>query len=1755
MESSATPLYKLIHSIEKPSPVESFLLPAIEVYLHTENDVRVLQINGLAQFHTIEDLHRTIWLQSGKQSLFYPTYSFLGIQEEDGTFTSALGTFYDENRIKIVLPDPMKTIQTRTIQSKFVKGDDLENISVAFLPRSRTTLEDAFIRSTGSIPSFHIFSLSILLKNYTGPKPISQRDWSGLFYPYFPSLRSNISVESFDYSQSDSNQLYIKMKLEQVKKLEKILKESVAELSELHTKDVKYLSFQWTEKSDGFQGVDTLFYGAPVTSLRPYMRLITPNNVPLTKLYKPEHVSMPQVSDPVLLRGWVSEPLPLLNESFLISKILIRKQESGILPLYATLRLMDDATADFVIQPPKDVRDLNFQRDLFRLSSILQDVTYDMPFNVQNIKIGRANINVVLDIEAISSKNIQKRLESRVSVLSTIFQKIIHPKEVQKPLLSLRYKAISNFFGFGEENKDKINSYLTYSISRRGIQQDTLVKELSSEFQISEDQAISFITQYFQKVDEHTIVDSDGKEFLTLNNPGIDIGIYSEDIKTISIQFYNLRAIHIEDFVRVCTILNILCHVSDDLWETYMESISDPKFVPAFEKVENIVQANTRKEEAASSHIPQGTLVNAFAFEEDDENTEVEPFIEAPKKIEVMKKPDPKEANTESQRIVAYKWFITQLQKMDPILFDYKPEKNKGERHYTSKCAANWDRQPAILTQEQYLTMRKLYAKDEAENRVGFIVYGVPNTEDTLKEAKGKREQITVLRYGSNVSNLHYFLCSPYFCLRDKLPILLEDWLSDQDKQNNRKPRKSCAFCHGTEIVNRDAPGKGETVIVRKDKPGYKIKHQYVGFQSGHPSGVYGLPCCFTGQEDILWSDDRFKSMRDAPRMTATEVAIENKNQEDTDRKMELQESYYSRTQQIVSYDVLRYRIGKDYVLGQEKYPLDPGKIGMPSVALDEYFGQDSSKFVSRTAIKQEFKPNVNGFFRLGVLNKGTFINQSLFAALAPLLGKSTIQEVQRHFSTLITPRVFVNLNFGNLLLEFFDPSDPAPSSDVLNSWTLKHLQIDKRGDNDYELSRFFRSYHRFIRYINDSSQKKELRHFVHALAEPDLLAPEGLTIITLEYKGDPRNLSTDIDVRCPILGFDITRYSRNMIGFLTVNSSGIWEPMVYISKINRTGIVPREQEGYYALSYADIVQPTFPQIVLKRVNEFMTTCRSSYRGAFTIQRGVDTRTLIPVTRALEILQPLVPTGLVRDSYNHLVAMTVKGTSNRGYDILVPIVDDGNSFHLNTDLKIHLGFQTVYFAPANDVLKTYKEYIEPRLKSISPLYILDSFIRTNKIIGFMLKGDESQAKILLPCGDARETLNYEIQTIEPNKQFKFEYELNREIMIDTGRDETYNESAYLLQKKQADDIYQHLRVSFSNWIATKEQGYSMRNNVDKLLERNDLPSWEKLRRLQIEFGSLIAKWFSPDPNPFTVDSVLIRNDCISIENEESCTNMCKFDNGSCKIHTPEKIQINTNGEPIDAVQYFTTRLFDELLRIPVKRQELFENSVRRIQVPTTNIHIGDQWILPENVPAWYDLLRESLKGKEVPQYYEEFSRNSDDSDEMEEYESETYIHPLPESIKNILPESSRDLLGIRVVGSPSESKTVALARYLGMDSTKYVSTEKFESKELSEISNKYNKRPVIQILMKEPMSIIGRKFSILENKSGVLVLIPDYVDGPAVLILKKEASDIISEDLVKGKILESIEIGKRTLKTQQKTAVKKPVVIPIETNSSTKSTV
>jgi hypothetical protein len=1743
MASSETSLKEVVDTLRLHSALDSFIgtMPTIQVVIHRTEET-VLTIEGLAPYHTLNDVHRAAWLASGMSRDIYPKYSYLAVEDPVEGFVPALGLFKElqEDEFKVIkLPNPLEVIGSGERLHEFVDSDG-EKKNLEYSPRGRVTLESAFPKE---IPStFHIFPLATLLSAYTGARPISMPDWNGLFYPYFPALDPSSGGEFTpeDIQQAELVKFYIEEKLSQTKFVEEV-REKIpdGDLPELRTTGIRVATIQWTERAPllNNEGVDVLFFSRPVTDARPFMRLLAPNTTPITKLYRPDLVGPPAIEDLTLLKGWVSELSPLDSEQCLLVKVPLRRAEMGLTPLYGTLQLMDDRTGVFTIQPPRELRVLEPSRDLQDLNTKIIEGIDDLVPSMEKVSIGRLSFGVELKFDSMKvSKERRAKLADRFELLSTIFQKITLPKEdTSTPILTLRYKAVSNF-----STEGRISSYLTWFFSRKGLDPSDINKyaeSIAKEFDISLNDAIEYITQYLRETKEVTTIDDDGKDFLLLNNPGIDIAIYSQNVTTYTIQLYNARAVSVHDIRRVLTMIEMVFYGSDQAWNITLPVSPSEKVESAAVNVELDDRADEDRAEAVAGSTIPDTAGVFIGFDDTNLSPESEQEEEVSVPIPPIPTPIPRtdakpvKAETESEGIIAQEWYIHQLQRLDPVIFDAKTgisgkSAKQDKSYFATGCAANEDRQPVGLTKEQFNKMKDIYLTNKKyTDKVSFIVYG----EKPGVDAKGKIEKFrrygaahssdentfTVMRYGSDPANLNYYFCPSLFCLRDLLPILEDDWVSREDFENEPKPEFSCPFCKGRLITNKKSPGKNEVVVRRKNKPKFPYPHKYIRFlQHDNPLG-FGVPCCFVSEKKgIDWMDVHFKKMRDSEDSRET-TEIERRAMGEAEMTERLEEAHRGREQSIVAYDVIQWKLPREYILGSEKYPLEPGKIGLPILSIDSYFVQNSRDFVEREAIKQILKPTTNGFFRLGVQNKTSFKNQSLFAALGPLLGKNTISAVAEHIAESITPRIFMNLNFGNLLLEFFNPADPEGPKGKTALLKLWARQAKITGTNDtFELSRLYRSYHRFIRYIRDENQTKQLRHFVHALAEPGLLTEQGLTLITLHYKEDPRNATSDIEVKCPMLGYDMERYAQNSIGFLTYSDIGFWEPMVYIGNLSVSQTAAKS--AFYKLSQEDLIDSSFPKGVSERVLEFTTQCSSSYRGAFTLHSGVDQNLLIPVEAMISYLSPILDiTGLVRDVYNHLVAITVrrKGSTANG-EVLVPVVDDGYTFYDRREMNVYFSLDDIPKASANEVEYIYTEKIIPRVSQIINTYTLESFVQIQTgVIGFTLHG-ENGPKITMPCGNATAGLSTPTTPAPEGNELLFEYKLNREIQIEGLKNPKSNmlpdDLVHIIDKKQVDSIYEHLRLSFSTWIATS-QSSQLRKKLDEILDDRSALPYEKIRLLYGEFFGIIQSWFIVEDKVSPVET-LLRKDCIHITDEQECSGHCKMGtDGQCRIHIPKEVPVRFEPEKDmqPAAKYFAARLFDELVRMPQKRVELLNKGVRRFQVPSTNLQVDDEWIIPDNVPAYYELLRKSepSAGVEEPRYWEEFSREESQNTEPSEILDVLRISKLtnasiPVGVRELFIPQTLELIGVRMVSKAGATPTQAIIDYLDLSMEAAAATDSFTVQELTEISRQKG-LPIIQVLTsKTPISILGRMDGSLQDTlfaTSAIIVLPDFVSGPAII--------------------------------------------------------
>ncbi len=949
--------------------------------------------------------------------------------------------------------------------------------------------------------------------------------------------------------------------------------------------------------------------------------------------------------------------------------------------------------------------------------------------------------------------------------------------------------------------------------------------------------------------------------------------------------------------------------------------------------------------------------------------------------------------DTEDKLINPSSWFLKKLQEIDPRLFDFKPDDPK--KLYSRKCQDVDDRQPAVLTKEQYDRMREIYENDN----IFFIVYPLDGKSDPIQPL-GTEETYTLMRYGSSGDVINYYFCPKYYCLYDEIMVRPKDLEATKDRDGNPKPPNTCPFCKGKLITNKKQPQIGYTVIKRKDKKNSNKPHTQIdfAFKSSHPEN-FGLPCCFLKPKTLRIGDSEFAHIRanleerDLTNINATQISEEIEEEE--------LEDLLVKDETAIEYQVIFETIYKRYILESNKVP-DPGIFAIPSKDYNTFFAQDAgNNIVKRIGISLKLLPNAQGFIRVGTENT---VNESLFGVLAPIIYKNSINEVRERILEVVSPRVFLYSHFGNLVLEFYNPSDTTamPKTDQeLRAWASKELIVDVNSTNQLSIMRVYNAYKRFVRFIRDPMQRKDLRHIQPLLAEPGLFTARGIQLIIME-----KNSEGEIDIKCPNFGVSLDRHKNSDFIFISRELSNIGQTEnkyakyeLYIHTFNKPAHGGDLEIHDTTVRWSFASRRYWPQIVQKRVDEYMNNCQSRYRSIYTSQEGVDSMAMIPLSKAIQA-STYYPIGVIRDSYNHIVALTFASKPGRSTLVALPVVDDG---YMPIQLGLHFDWSDFTPASLEDVVDYYKKMLEP-LFALYPGYLIKYAVKTrleNKIVALQL-----QNGIYIPCSPPKndaslETLGLNVVTID-----ELEWNINKEFTKECGVDpELVRKSSY----GDFEELYQQFRLMVSNWITDFRAGAEIRKGIHDIIFNTDLPEYERRKRLFIFLAPTLLSWFYSDDSKWEQPVTFLRKDCRIIDNKEACSGTCYWssdnkgtDNGGkCLLHVKSKTDLGDR--EVSTPDLFTKRIIDELVRFPNRRTQLMKRGdISKVSGIMEPVRQGDQYIIPESSPTWSNLLRLDWARQipEKPQYYEEMSR---------EITPENEVIPegeLPTGLEDILGEDT-----------------------------------------------------------------------------------------------------------------------------------------------------
>jgi hypothetical protein len=307
---------------------------------------------------------------------------------------------------------------------------------------------------------------------------------------------------------------------------------------------------------------------------------------------------------------------------------------------------------------------------------------------------------------------------------------------------------------------------------------------------------------------------------------------------------------------------------------------------------------------------------------------------------------------------------------------------------------------------------------------------------------------------------------------------------------------------------------------------------------------------------------------------------------------------------------------------------------------------------------------------------------------------------------------------------------------------------------------------------------------------------------------------------------------------------------------------------------------------------------------------------------------------------------------------------------MDNKYNVYLDMENFTPAPVDLLIAYYKANLEDIFSLYEGYQVKNVVVRRadKKVCAIQLANDLFVRAAAPSKGTDIAGLGYPVIEVD-----RMEWTINTELSKPCG-----SESDIRMESttSKMEELYQQYRYMFSNWIAGP-QAATGRTLLQEILFQGGLPDYEKRKRLEIVFGSLLRRWLVPDAEPWELPETFLRKDCRVLD-EGSCTGSCawKKAEGRCGLHVDAMVTIGTD-KKVDRVvstpDLFSYRLMDELIRFPQRRKELRSLGVKKLRAITGPIRTGDQYIIPENSTTWINLLRMDWMPKDAPKFYEEMA--------------------------------------------------------------------------------------------------------------------------------------------------------------------------------------
>ena len=890
-------------------------------------------------------------------------------------------------------------------------------------------------------------------------------------------------------------------------------------------------------------------------------------------------------------------------------------------------------------------------------------------------------------------------------------------------------------------------------------------------------------------------------------------------------------------------------------------------------------------------------------------------------------------------------FYMAKLKEQDMTMFGFtvskKPTEKTTFKAYSKSCQRGDERQPNIMTLSEYARIQRCY-----EGRVRFVNLpphkpsDLPNYENYKPKKKYPDEYYltdpdsgmpmwTVYNYENKTraGEYSYLMCAEFWCVRDNLPLLRSEFQGLVGRGFS-KPPNTCPFCGGAPYVALDTPKPGESVVVRLPKESSGKLQQFIGTitRTRHPNG-YLLPCCDTTPRLL----EKYLSARATNKLTFGRALAEGDEagEEGAAAPEEMAEPPPEVTiaagalgdERIIDYERILGSMQTQYILGNDK-ALDAGKVALTPPLLDSFFGQHSLRSVESRGIRTTFRDGVTLFLRLGVDSRPRAPGMNLYAGLAPFLNFNSAEQTRHYIMTRRMVRAFESANYGTLVHEFAARAT-VTEAELTNSLVPFASEYGYRLDgNRAHVIRLYKAWTAFLRYLADEKRSKKLRHIEHLLAQPGVITPRGLLLITLEQAGD------HVDVVCPSFGIPPASIFGDVpVAFILHDKRDeSWTPLVLF---NGT----KDAVRFFGERSADLeLVPRHLRASLQKwIRDWRSASKGCGRGSPPVHVWTpdkDTSGLPRFSQLRARMEGYSPTTIVRDRSNRLVGMLFVATGGAGAEgptFFVPCLDDGALGDVYPRV-----FEAEMIPPASlDAYLRFYQVLAAQFPALVPTKLLARMDAATQIVGFM-----TAAGSMVPV--APEAVGATTLPVQQLDQFPWE----RDALILKSPNAPYTTQAVREEttasvEEQLAESYEYLRLALSRWLLRDGRGPILRRDMAALAKQG-IPLYEKRKRMDILLEPYVREWLLPTETQERKALPLLREDCLILP-QEKCSGTCQW-NGDrgCMIHAPIREAAT------DPIRIFTARLSDEILRYSNKRDEILNNKVTSIRTPRGVVRIGDE---------------------------------------------------------------------------------------------------------------------------------------------------------------------------------------------------------------------